>query len=161
MAYNYCVEHSYIKKQKLNILIVDDDTSSSDLFKEILELRGHNVTTLDEGVKCISKCLNSNFDIIFLDYHIGDIDGVELADCLKDVLHTKSIIFAYTGDNSKDAIDKFKNIGMKGAIIKPIEISVIDNIINQFEMNVESNEKIINLTNKKLKSNLNSIIYFD
>jgi PleD family two-component response regulator len=161
LNYKYNRDLTYSKKRKLNILIVDDDINSLMLFKEILEARGHNVSALDEGMKCISKCMNNTYDIIFVDYHIGDIDGVELTDCLKDVLHTKSIIFAYTGDNSKDAIDKFKNIGMKGAIIKPIEISVIDNIINQFEMNIESNEKIINLTNKKLKSNSNSIIYFD
>jgi len=133
MAYNYCVEYSYIKKQKLNILIVDDDNNSSDLFKEILELRGHNVTTLDEGVKCISKCLNNNFDIIFLDYHIGDIDGVELADCLKDVLKTKSTIYAYTGDSTKQSIDKFKNIGMNGVFIKPININNINNVLTNIE----------------------------
>ena len=115
--YKYNRDHSYNKKKKLNILIVDDDINSLTLFKEILELRGHNVIALDEGMKCISKCINSTFDIIFVDYHIGDIDGVELTDCLKDVLHTESIIFAYTGDNSKTAIERFKNIGMKGAII--------------------------------------------
>jgi len=140
MAYNYCVEHSYIKKQKLNILIVDDDINSSDLFKEILELRGHNVTTLDEGVKCISKCLNSNYDIIFLDYHIGDIDGVELADCLKDVLKIKSCIYAYTGDNNQKTIDKFKNIGMNGVLIKPININNINNIL----IDLETKKNILN-----------------
>ena len=133
MVYNYCVEYSYTKKQKFNILIVDDDTNSSDLFKEILESRGHNVTTLDEGVKCISKCLNNYFDIIFLDYHIGDIDGVELADCLKDVLKTKSTIYAYTGDNNQHTIDKFKNIGMSGVFIKPLNINNINNILTNLE----------------------------
>lgn len=147
MAYNYCVEHSYIKKQKLNILIVDDDTSSSDLFKEILELRGHNVTTLDEGVKCISKCLNSNFDIIFLDYHIGDIDGVELADCLKDVLKIKSCIYAYTGDNNQKTIDKFKNIGMHGVLIKPININNINNILINLETNKKNNNDFVVVNN--------------
>lgn len=147
MAYNYCVEHSYIKKQKLNILIVDDDTSSSDLFKEILELRGHNVTTLDEGVKCISKCLNSNFDIIFLDYHIGDIDGVELTDCLKDVLKIKSSIYAYTGDNNQKTIDKFKNIGMHGVLIKPININNINNILINLETNKNNNNDFVVVNN--------------
>ena len=159
--YKYNRDHLYLKKRKLNILIVDDDINSLNLFKEILELRGHNVVTLDEGMKCISKCINNTYDIIFVDYHIGDINGVELTDCLKDVLHTESIIFAYTGDNSQEAIDKFKNIGMKGAIIKPIDLNIIDNIINQFETN---NDKSINKNtdiNNKIKSQINSVIYFD
>jgi CheY-like chemotaxis protein len=135
MSYNYCVEYSYIKKNKLNILIVDDDKNSSELFKEILELRGHNVITLDEGVKCISKCINNNFDIIFLDYHIGDIDGVELADCLKDILKTQSKIYAYTGDNTQLAVDKFRTIGMNGVFIKPLNIMSINHMLERIEKN--------------------------
>ena len=148
MAYNYCVEYSYSKKQKLNILIVDDDTNSSDLFKEILELRGHYVTTLDESVKCISKCLNNYFDIIFLDYHIDNINGVELADCLKDVLKIESSIYAYTGDNSQQTIDKFKNIGINGVFIKPLNINNINNILTKLE-------------NKKINNNINDFVIID
>ena len=147
MSYNYCVEYKYNKQNKLNILIVDDDTNSSELFKEILELRGHNVITLDEGVKCISKCLNDKFDIIFVDYHIGDIDGVELTDCLKDVIKTKSLIYAYTGDNSNKSIELFKNVGMNGVFIKPLNINVI-------------NEFMAELENKNNNIKFESFIYF-
>jgi CheY-like chemotaxis protein len=131
MQYN--LDNIYISKKRLNILIVDDDRNSSELFKEYLTIRGHNVYTLDEGVKCISSCMKNKYDIIFLDYHIGDIDGVELADCLKDVLKTESLIYAYTGDNSSDAIRKFKEIGMNGVIIKPINLTDINNIIIDIE----------------------------
>jgi len=148
MSYNYCVDYTYSKKNKLNILIVDDDTNSSELFKEILELHGHTVTTLDEGVKCISKCLKNKFDIIFLDYHIGDIDGVELADCLKDILKTESQIYAYTGDNNPSSIQKFKDVGMNGVFFKPININIINNFISLFT------------TNKKINKQSNSVIYF-
>lgn len=147
MSYNYCVEYKYNKQNKLNILIVDDDTNSSELFKEILELRGHCVITLDEGVKCISKCLNDKFDIIFVDYHIGDIDGVELTDCLKDVIKTKSLIYAYTGDNSNKSIELFKNVGMNGVFIKPLNI----NVINKFMAELE---------NKNNNIKFESFIYF-
>jgi CheY-like chemotaxis protein len=134
MDYKYNLEHSYINnKKKLDILIVDDDTNSSELFKELLSLRGHNVSSIDEGVKCISNCMKNKYDIIFLDYHIGDIDGVELADCLKDVLKSEALIYAYTGDNSPDALKKFREIGMNGAIIKPINIKTINNILIDIE----------------------------
>jgi CheY-like chemotaxis protein len=128
MNYTYNVDYSYDNK-KLNILIVDDDTISSELFKDILESYGHNVKTLDEGVKCLSNCIKNDYDIIFLDYHIGDIDGVELADCLKDVLHKKSSIYAYTGDSNPMIMKKCKDIGMNGAIIKPINLININKIL--------------------------------
>lgn len=139
MYNNYNLNYSYSHKKKLNILIVDDDTKSSELFKEILELNGYNVNTLDEGMKCISRCMKDKYDIIFLDYHIGDIDGADLADCLKDVLKTKSLIYAYTGDSNPDIIKKCQDIGMNGALIKPININLINNIMKTIEQNVENN----------------------
>ena len=143
--YNYNLNYSYSHKKKLNILIVDDDTKSSELFKEILELNGYNVNTLDEGMKCISRCMKDKYDIIFLDYHIGDIDGADLADCLKDVLKTKSLIYAYTGDSNPDIIKKCQDIGMNGALIKPININLINNIMKTIEQNVENNNNKFNL----------------
>ena len=44
MSYGY----NLIRKNKLNILVVDDDETSLELFKEILEFRGHNVTTVND-----------------------------------------------------------------------------------------------------------------
>lgn len=145
MSYKYGVDNCYYKKnKKLDILIVDDDEISSELFKEYLSLCGHNVYSLNEGVKCIACCIKKNFDIIFLDYHIGDINGVELADCLKDVLKIKSKIYAYTGDNNPESIEKFKNIGMNGVIIKPINLNKINNIIIDIENeNIQKNNNFI------------------
>jgi len=141
MSYKYNLDHSYSQKNKLNILIVDDDNNSSNLFKEVLELNGYNVETLDEGVKCISNCMKNNYDIIFLDYHIGDIDGADLADCLKDVLKTKSLIYAYTGDNDPNTLKKCKDIGMNGALIKPLNINLLNNIMKTIEENIDNKKE--------------------
>lgn len=143
MNYGY----NLVRKNKLNILVVDDDETSLELFKEILEFRGHNVTAVNEGVRCISNLQNNYYDIIFLDYHIGDIDGVDLADCIKDVFKHKSLIFAYTGDSSSSALNRFKIIGMNGALIKPLNLELIDSIMNTIEkndQNIENKLKTIN-----------------
>ena len=140
----YRTSNEYNKRLKLNILIVDDDENASELFKEILELRGHNVITLNEGVRCISNIQNHNYDIIFLDYHIGDIDGVDLADFIKDIFKSNALIFAYTGDNSSSAVTKFKETGMDGASIKPIDYSLINKIMVQIENINKINTKNIN-----------------
>jgi len=134
---NYSYNHDHNKKSNLNILIVDDDQTSLELFKDLLEFRGHTVVTLNEGVRCISNLQSNNYDVIFLDYHIGDIDGVDLADFIKDIFKHKSLIFAYTGDSSNDAINKFKVIGMNGVFIKPLNILKFDSIMNIIESSKE------------------------
>ena len=160
--YRYKTSNTYNKRIKLNILIVDDDENASELFKEILELRGHNVVTLNEGVRCISNVQTQKYDLIFLDYHIGDIDGVDLADFIKDIFKSNALIFAYTGDNSSSAVTKFKETGMNGALIKPIDCDLIDKIMNLIETSNKINTDLINqeIICKLNKINNRSLICF-
>ena len=141
MSYSHNFDYSYLNKKSLEILIVDDDTNASELFKKILESHGHVVKTLDEGVKCISNCIKKHYDIIFLDYHIRDINGIELTGCLKDVLLTKSLIYAYTIDLNPEVFKKCKDIGMDGVIIKPLNINNINKILLKIKDNNKKNNK--------------------
>ena len=97
---NYNYDLTYNKKKKLNILVVDNNIVSSSLFRNILQSRGHNVKSLTDGISCISNCKDNQYDIIFLDNQISDINVDEIADLLKDVYKSKSLIFAYSGKNN-------------------------------------------------------------
>jgi CheY-like chemotaxis protein len=130
-----------INKKSLNILIVDDDLDAGKYFKTILELRNHNVTILNEGVRCISKCLNNHYDIIFMDYHIDGINGDEITDIIKNDYSNKSQIFAYTGDKSDSAINNFKESGMYGAIIKPVNMDLFNEVMNILEKDTVNIDK--------------------
>jgi CheY-like chemotaxis protein len=152
--YKYKTINNYNKRLKLKILIVDDDPLASELFKEVLELRGHNVLVSSEGVDCISKFQSNDYDLVFLDYHIGDIDGVDLADYIKDIFKSNALIFAYTGDNSCSAVNKFKQTGMNGALIKPVDIDLINKIMILIETENKLNK---NLVNKEIILQLNKI----
>ena len=131
----YVKKLNAIKRKIYNILIVDDDKDTSEIFKSVLELRGHKVNTLHEGVSCISECKNNNYDIIFMDYHIPDIDGVQLADFIRDIYKSNSTLFAFTGDSSDNTLKQFKTIGITGALIKPIDTDLLDNILSAIENN--------------------------
>jgi len=158
----YRISNEYNKRLKLKILIVDDDDNASELFKDILELRGHNVITLNEGVSCISNIQRNQYDLIFLDYHIGDIDGVDLADFIRDIFKSNALIFAYTGDNSLSAVNKFKQNGMNGALIKPIDYNLINTIMTLIENTNKINTGTINkeIIGKLEKINDKSLICF-
>lgn len=140
---NFSVTKTKQSNQCFSILIVDDDKIVSNIFGEILSNRGHNVIIVHDCASCINKCQNTNFDIIFMDFHMDNINGVDMTDLLKNVCNNKSIIFALTGDDSKKAINQFKNIGMNGAIIKPLNIDLINKLMNSLEIKKEFNKKII------------------
>jgi CheY-like chemotaxis protein len=130
-----------IGMKKLKILIVDDDDSSRDSLKDMIMMRGHDVTTLDEGMKCVNRCSENKFDIIFMDYHIGDLDGelngTDIIKMIKEYFDVDSTIYAYTGDNTNMAINNCKNSMMKGVFIKPVEPSLINEFFDIVEQNID------------------------
>ena len=151
------------KVKKLNLLIVDDDDNARASLEEILKIRGHNVTSLDEGMKCVNRCSDNKFDIIFMDYHINDIDheigkldGTDVAVMVRDCFDVNSLIYAYTGDNTDNAIKQFKSNNMRGAFIKPIDPTLILEFLKIVEENKDDHVKLSRLS---LKSK--NFLYFD
>ena len=130
-------------KKCFRILIVDDDNNMAQMFSEILKMRGHSVTIVNEGALCINKCHNDFYDIIFMDFHLEDLDGVNVTDVIKNVCNTKSLIFAFTGDDSGQSVAKFKDIGMTGALIKPLDINLINKIMSSLESRNDIDKKVV------------------
>lgn len=165
------------KKKYFNILIIDDDINITKLFKEYLESRGHNVHIVDEGTRGIMQFNDKQFDIIFVDYHLKDgsptihnsptyksyVDGTIITECIQNIMQNKeatksSLIFAYTGDSSKSAINKFKKVGMAGALFKPVDIIILNKLMNLLETNTINSSQILHQTKNKFNSN--SLIVF-
>jgi CheY-like chemotaxis protein len=152
---HYNKSKGQIITQSFKILIVDDDNDTAESFAEILRNRGHLVTVANEGIVCVGKCQNYNYDIIFMDFHMDNVDGVDTADLIKNICHKKSIIFAFTGDDSNFALSKFRNIGMAGAIIKPLDIDLINKLMTSLEIRSDVDTRIIkSIRNIKSKRQL-------
>src|SRR5271156_2220316 len=107
-----CIGRCTHNINKLDILIVDDDELPRESLKDIIKVREHNVTTLDEGLKCVNRCYEKKYDIIFMDYHIKDMDdelnGVDITKLVKECFDNETMVYAYTGDSSTEAIKTFK-----------------------------------------------------
>lgn len=125
--------HEQKGKKKLNILIVDDDEDGAECLKNILELHNHSVQIINDSIRCIASCQNNKYDIVFMDYHMDGLDGSQLTQILKEQQLVNTIIFAYTGDNSKSVICSFKDAGMNGAIIKPINLEAFELLLSHIE----------------------------
>lgn len=150
---------SKIKKgngnHQFNILIVDDDKTIANIFAEILKQRGHNVTIASESISCINKCQNNHYDIIFMDFHLDNLDGVDITDLIKNMNPVKSIIFAFTGDDSNKSIKKFREIGMDGALIKPLNFELINKLMNSLESRNDIDKRVVKLMREiKIKRQL-------
>lgn len=141
-----------IGKSKLNILVVDDDDGARETLCDMLRYRGHNITSLDEGSKCVNRCYDNKYDIIFMDYHMSntcdELSGTDVTQIVRDCFSVKSDIYAYTGDSSSTAVSKFKNNNMKGVFIKPVTPSLMNTFFDIIEKNTNDNNALAKLSLK-------------
>jgi CheY-like chemotaxis protein len=109
------------------ILLVDDNAVNRKVANEILKKSGCIVDLAESGFQAIEKVENKltltgeNYDIIFMDIQMPDMDGVETTQELKKRFpQLTSPIVAMTAYSMKEDRDRFMSQGMDEYIAKPI-----------------------------------------
>ncbi|MBQ6814950.1 MAG: response regulator [Lachnospiraceae bacterium] len=113
------------------ILVVDDSQVNLNVAKGLLEDFGIKADMADGGMEAIRKVGRKNYDLIFMDHMMPDIDGVETMKRIRDKgnwCETVPII-ALTANVTDEARHLFKMEGMQDFLAKPIEIGLLRDIL--------------------------------
>jgi excisionase family DNA binding protein len=103
---------------KKRILIVDDDEPIRRLFKETLEKNNYHVVTSDNGIKALQLIKSWNFDLIFLDLKMPDIDGVETFRRIRRIDKSVSVVII-TGYATSELLQRALKQAPFGVMKKP------------------------------------------
>jgi DNA-binding response OmpR family regulator len=82
-----------IKKNKIKILIVDDEDDITLSFKRILEIHGFTVDTFNDPCLALSKFKTNYYDIALLDIKMPHLDGFDLYKKIKEIDNNIRIYF--------------------------------------------------------------------
>ena len=119
---------------KAKVLIVDDTKLNLMITKELLQPLRMDIDLANSGEKAIEKMKENRYDIVFMDYMMPYMDGIETTCKIRaldqeykdneEMMHyLKSVpIIALSGDDSEDTMEKFKNAGMDDFVGKPVEL---------------------------------------
>jgi DNA-binding response OmpR family regulator len=101
------------------ILIVDDDRTTVKLLQTLLELDGFEVEVASRGEVALEVADETRPDVFLVDYHLVDMDGVELVSHLRanPQFANAPIIMASGLDKEDEAVDA----GANAFLIKPFE----------------------------------------
>jgi len=72
-----------VPAKALRVLIVDDEETSRYIVRELLKDRGHEIIEATTGLEGLRRAEELTPDILLVDIHLGDIDGVELVERLR------------------------------------------------------------------------------
>ena len=109
-------------KQKIKVLVVDDEPSIVEILKYNLQKEGYDVATAEDGLKAVKTAIKFQPDVILLDIMMPNLDGVETCLQIRQIPELKHafIIFLTARSEEYSEVAAF-DVGADDYITKPIK----------------------------------------
>jgi CheY-like chemotaxis protein len=115
----------------LKILVVDDDALGRQLMQLILTKEGHRVEVAANGLEALAAVKQNSFDLVFMDLHMPDMDGLEASRQIRawesDDSHT--FIVALTASYLPEIGQALFDAGMDNYISKPLDVAQVQRLL--------------------------------
>lgn len=128
---------------KAKVLIVDDSQQNLQVLASLLQRTSMQLDKAGSGLECIEKVRSKKYHLIFLDYMMPEMDGMETFHKLRDEENGQEVpIIAITADVSTGIRQKFLSEGFADYLSKPVMWDRLEEILLQFiPANLISREK--------------------
>ena len=133
-------------KNKLSILIVEDDTNIRVPLSTLLQQRGYNTDTAKTGEEAIQKSKGKFYHLALLDIKLPDMEGTKLLTTMHDNL-PKMVKIMITGYPSLENAVEALNNGADAYIIKPVKL---EKLLALIEEKLEEQRQAEKMTEEKV-----------
>lgn len=143
----------------LRMVIADDEILVREGIRSIINWKEYDIDIVgeaSEGREAYEVCKKLNPDILFTDIRMPFMDGLQLAECMKNENpDIKIIIFSGIQDfnYAKSALD----VSAEGYVLKPLEISELKDVVKKVVdkiQNEKNNKKLMEKLKEQLKENI-------
>ena len=115
------------------ILLVDDSEQNIQVITSLLRRTGVQLDTAASGFECIEKVRSKKYHLIFLDYMMPEMDGMETFHKLREEENGEEVpIIAITADVSTGIRQKFLSEDFADYLSKPVMWDRLEEILLQF-----------------------------
>lgn len=106
-------------KPKAKILLVEDDDTLAEIYRQRLQLEGFNTRRSKDGEEALKDAIEFNPDLILLDVMMPRMNGFDVLDILRNTEQTKNmrIIMLTALSQPKDA-ERAKELGADDFLVK-------------------------------------------
>jgi DNA-binding response OmpR family regulator len=106
-------------QSKKKILLVEDDTALSSVYKSRLELEGFEVAHVGNGEDALSKAIEFKPDLIVLDAMMPKINGFDVLDILRNTPETTNVrVVMLTALSQPTDKERAKALGADDYLVK-------------------------------------------
>jgi DNA-binding response OmpR family regulator len=105
--------------QAIDVLLIEDDRETREMYRTKLELDGYRVHIAGDGEEGLKRAKEMLPDIIFLDIRLPKKDGFEVLQELRSQAETKDIpVIILSNFGEKDLVDRGISLGAMEFLVK-------------------------------------------
>ena len=119
------------KIYSFRILVVDDDALGRRLMHLILTREGHRVDVAANGLEALEAVKHNPFDIVFMDLHMPEMDGMEASRQIRawEKEDSRTFIVALTASYLPEIGQALFDAGMDNYISKPLDVAQVQRLL--------------------------------
>lgn len=124
-----------ILSEKFNVLVAEDNRMNQKVIKFLLERQGADCTFAKNGLEAVDLYKILDFDMIFMDIYMPDMDGYEATKFIKETekyLAQKTPIIGVSASAFEKDIEKAKRAGIDGFLTKPLDVEKLKDLLVKF-----------------------------
>ncbi|WP_405292737.1 response regulator [Algibacter sp. Ld11] len=122
---------------KFNVLVAEDNRMNQKVIKFLLEKQGADCTFAKNGLEAVELYKILDFDMIFMDIYMPDMDGYEAT---REILKTKKYqqhktpIIAVSASAFEEDIESAKRAGANEFLAKPLELPKLKALLEKYAL---------------------------
>ena len=146
----------------MKVLVVDDNATSRDILREMLESFSFSVSVAASGAEGITELENADkdkpIDLVIMDWKMPGMDGIEASKLIKSHQGLRKIptIVLVTAYGREEVMLQTEEVGLEGLLLKPINPSILfDTIMQAFGEAVPEISRVAQRKEQKAKASEN------
>jgi len=129
-------------KRTLRLLYAEDNVVNIELVRQVLRMRPQwHLDVAISGAEAITMALAQPPDLLLLDMHLGDMNGLDVADTLAQHPHTVGVPKAgLSADVMPDQLRAARDRGFLAYLTKPLDVAKLLRLLDTFAPHAEASE---------------------
>lgn len=133
VSFPFCgFKATYVRRDYMKILVVDDDPSVREYLEEVLTLMGHTVASVSDGYDAIDYVRENDVNLAYIDVAMPGINGFETQKKINEIDPKVSAVMI-SGNAVDDMLEKDLQKGVYVCLKKPFTIEEIEEVNNAYE----------------------------
>ena len=126
-------------RQKVNILLAEDNKVNQMLVLKLLQKQGYRATLAENGKKAVEAIKKGGFDLVFMDIQMPVMGGVEATKEIREwEKHTTHIpIVALTANAMEGDREKYLEAGMDDYLAKPFKREDVLKMVSKWQPKIK------------------------